>query len=56
MSDMHCEEINRLISEQKKYELQYGKLLTLRSEQKGLSNKRKLKGTLTELNVISFRK
>ena len=48
---MHGDEINRLISEQKTYEMLYGKLLTKKAELRGLTNKKKLQEAEISIKV-----
>jgi hypothetical protein len=52
MNEMLGEEINRIMREQRALEETYAKLITQRSELKGLSNKRKLTETQTQIRVI----
>jgi hypothetical protein len=51
MTEMMSQEITRVMDQQSKLEKEYARLVTLRSELKGLSNKHKLEDVRTEILV-----
>lgn len=54
MTEMMSQEITRVMDQQSKLEKEYARLVTLRSELKGLSNKHRLEDVRDEILVSSY--
>ncbi len=54
MTEMMSQEITRVMDQQNKLEKEYAKLVTLRSELKGLSNKHTLENVRGDILVSSL--